>query len=1436
MTQRPPRFPLNHLRWAICAALLTYSLPGLSQGITPLPGANGQAVLGEQQGVATLDIVAPDGAGTSHNQFNDYNVGPLGVVLNNALQPGQAALGPMLDANRHFQGQAASTIVLEVSGLSPSNIHGPQEIFGQRADYLLANPNGISLNGASFINANRASFLVGIPELEDGRIVRLSASHEQAVLHVGQGGASNVEGALELITPRLDTDGKLAARDNLDLIIGHNTLAHADRALLATAPATAPAVDARLLGAMHAGRIRIISTTEGAGVRLPNAQLVGRQGIEIDSRGDLQISGTQARNGLIKAADGDVTLKSGGDMRFTALDVEGGAIKAKAGKALRMDTLTREQITKAHDQWKRKAWFIPTEEYSKRTTQTTRQHLASRLEARDGIELESGTAMHLTAAQLKTPGDLRVRSGGELTIDAALDSTTVFQTVRHRKHLWRGDSNTTDVHETARGSTLEGGTVHIDSVGDATVRGSRLHSQGTGTLRSAGKVTLDGIAVKASHDKDDYRGDLVGGAFFSKTVNDERRSSDPHRTEVRSEHNLQITAHDTMKMVGPKVSAPGAVQLKAEKGIELLPAPATRTDSTTTRTQGFTAKVGETKTAADDKEGSKQYFAQVGYEVTDTRKDSASKTHVATHVAGHTVDIEDATAIKTVGAKVESKERTRLKAPDVETRAALDEHSSTEQTTTKDGALRVTGGIDRAGSAFSGGVANDRKQVEDTTHQPTTLLTDGSTEVDAETLHQQATIIASKGDTHIKAKTATHADATDEHKETASSNRTRVDLGATVEYTDITQPILKAVKGEDQSRFQHQALEDNLFAPSVGADLNLLHEQRQAGTHQQTGRVTQITGANITQDIDGTLTDVGTQYTATSGKLAVDAGLHEQKPSYNSESSTLYRLDTDTRARLDTNTGTDINLKVVGSGGSTHTTSHNSKALPSLYQGHAGVQIQLGTDGRYEGSAFESAEGSVAVKAKGDLAFEPGRDEQGQSSNVIDGSAWAKFGSSPTAGKSMGGSAIGKYSTANSADSQARAVQINTPGAVKIDAGKQVYLGGTQIGSPDRKVGSLDITAGDTARIVSATDTHQADGSVYGGGVQLSLSRNAPAGGKGGGLGASLELGRTDERSSTAQPGQWHVDNTAKVTAGSSAEQAIDIQGLHVDARQLSVEASKGGIAVVAGRSEEHRNNKGVGIGLGVNGANTTDAAKGYNAVHGRATLDLDKLASTTHKNTEIRVDHLDINSRRDTHLAGVTVTADKIAGSVGGDLIVESRQDEVNGHKVNLDARLNAEKNPQGLVNGAAALAGPVGGKVKEKIGSGLQKVDLGFAPTLNLDVSKTQRDTAAAQTMISGRDGIALQVDGTTQLNGAQLKSPRGEVDLGGSTVNSSSLSGSDHSFGLEGKLSLVPEEMTQNLINAFTGAKDSKDSTSDLGLLRTKGHDQQQTLEGGIKHKQG
>ena len=143
--------PQGKLRWAIASLFLLPQLV-LAAGITVVEGPGGIPQLQNQQGVPIVNIVAPNAGGLSHNQFLDYNVDRQGVVLNNALQAGQSQLAGQLAANPQFQGQAASVILNEVISRNASTLNGAQEIFGKAADYVLANPNGISVNGGSFIN------------------------------------------------------------------------------------------------------------------------------------------------------------------------------------------------------------------------------------------------------------------------------------------------------------------------------------------------------------------------------------------------------------------------------------------------------------------------------------------------------------------------------------------------------------------------------------------------------------------------------------------------------------------------------------------------------------------------------------------------------------------------------------------------------------------------------------------------------------------------------------------------------------------------------------------------------------------------------------------------------------------------------------------------------------------------------------------------------------------------------------------------------------------------------------------------------------------------------------------------------------------------------------------------------------------------------------
>ncbi|MDR1424464.1 MAG: filamentous hemagglutinin N-terminal domain-containing protein, partial [Azoarcus sp.] len=91
--------------------------------------------------VPVIDIAAPNRAGVSHNQYQTYNVGREGLILNNiANRAAPTQLGGWIGANPKLAGGAARLILNEVIGPQRSLLLGPTEIAGQAAHLILANP------------------------------------------------------------------------------------------------------------------------------------------------------------------------------------------------------------------------------------------------------------------------------------------------------------------------------------------------------------------------------------------------------------------------------------------------------------------------------------------------------------------------------------------------------------------------------------------------------------------------------------------------------------------------------------------------------------------------------------------------------------------------------------------------------------------------------------------------------------------------------------------------------------------------------------------------------------------------------------------------------------------------------------------------------------------------------------------------------------------------------------------------------------------------------------------------------------------------------------------------------------------------------------------------------------------------------------------------
>ena len=281
---------------ALILANAMFWQPLLAQADGIVVNAPGTTLAQAGNGVPIVNIAAPNAAGLSHNQFHDYNVGTQGLILNNATDRTQSTqLGGIIVGNPNFSGQAASTILNEVNGGSPSQLRGYTEVAGQSAHVIVANPYGVSCNGCGFINTPQVTLTTGQAVIENGKVSRYQVDQGSVSVDGDGLNASNV-GQFEIITRAAHINAQIQAQ-KLAIVAGRNdvdasTLNTTARAADGSAAPTL-AIDSSALGGMYAGTIRLVGTEAGVGVRLAGNMVAGGD-IRIDANGHLNLGQTSA--------------------------------------------------------------------------------------------------------------------------------------------------------------------------------------------------------------------------------------------------------------------------------------------------------------------------------------------------------------------------------------------------------------------------------------------------------------------------------------------------------------------------------------------------------------------------------------------------------------------------------------------------------------------------------------------------------------------------------------------------------------------------------------------------------------------------------------------------------------------------------------------------------------------------------------------------------------------------------------------------------------------------------------------------------------------------------------------------------------------------------------------------------------------------------------
>ncbi|MFW5393237.1 filamentous hemagglutinin N-terminal domain-containing protein, partial [Yersinia sp. 2544 StPb PI] len=329
-TQRRRISALSSLSFSLLLALGCVSLSAQATIVadTSAPGNQQPTIISSANGTPQVNIQTPSSGGVSRNVYSQFDVDNRGVILNNGHGVNQTQLGGFVNGNPSLARGEASIILNEVNSRDPSKLNGYIEVAGRKAQVVIANPSGITCDGCGFINANRATLTTGQAQLNNGQLTGYDVDRGEIVIQ-GKGLDSSRQDHTDLIARSVKVNAGIWAND-LKVTAGHNQVdaAHQNITTKADDGSARPtvAVDVANLGGMYAGKIRLIGTESGVGVR--NAGEIGA------SAGDITITadGMLVNSGQINSAQHLAVKTAAGIANAGVLYAQGNTQLTTAGK------------------------------------------------------------------------------------------------------------------------------------------------------------------------------------------------------------------------------------------------------------------------------------------------------------------------------------------------------------------------------------------------------------------------------------------------------------------------------------------------------------------------------------------------------------------------------------------------------------------------------------------------------------------------------------------------------------------------------------------------------------------------------------------------------------------------------------------------------------------------------------------------------------------------------------------------------------------------------------------------------------------------------------------------------------------------------------------------------------------------------------------------
>ncbi|SCB36375.1 Haemagluttinin repeat-containing protein [Rhizobium lusitanum] len=306
---QPGRLTRQSLATVLSALLVFQPILANAQSVSAAgsaPLANQPSVGAAPNGVPLVDIVAPNAAGLSHNKYDNFNVGAPGLILNNFNgEVGTSNLGGATPGNPNLNNSNPASVILnEVTSGNRSALNGPTEVFGGKADVIIANPNGITCAGCGFINTPHATLTTGVPNIgADGSLTGFTVNGGDVTFEGAGGNFAAAPGAVDLfdvVSRNIHVNAPIYGK-TIRLTGGASQYNYATgeaTALTATSGTPEYAIDGSALGAMQADRIKVVVTEKGAGVKMSGDMAANAGELTLSADGKISIGNASGRDGV----------------------------------------------------------------------------------------------------------------------------------------------------------------------------------------------------------------------------------------------------------------------------------------------------------------------------------------------------------------------------------------------------------------------------------------------------------------------------------------------------------------------------------------------------------------------------------------------------------------------------------------------------------------------------------------------------------------------------------------------------------------------------------------------------------------------------------------------------------------------------------------------------------------------------------------------------------------------------------------------------------------------------------------------------------------------------------------------------------------------------------------------------------------------------------